>query len=149
MSLDAALLPEEHAPEVLSDLVRRSPEGEREICFAVPDAYCASCIQSIESGLARVPGVTGARVNLTRRQVTIRHDASTDLTALAPAIVRSGYRTFAIDPDDLAGSDPVMSELVRSLAVAGFAAGNIMLFSVSVWAGADAATRDMFHCCRR
>lgn len=145
MSLDAALLPEEHAPEVLSDLVRRSPEGEREICFAVPDAYCASCIQSIESGLARVPGVTGARVNLTRRQVTIRHDASTDLTALAPAIVRSGYRTFAIDPDDLAGSDPVMSELVRSLAVAGFAAGNIMLFSVSVWAGADAATRDMFH----
>ena len=145
MSLDAALLPEEHAPEVLSDLVRRSPEGEREICFAVPDAYCASCIQSIESGLALVPGVTGARVNLTRRQVTIRHDASTDLGALAPAIVRSGYRTFAIDPDDLAGTDPVLSELVRSLAVAGFAAGNIMLFSVSVWAGADAATRDMFH----
>ena len=145
MSMDATILLEESAPEVLSDLVRRNAEGEREICFAVPDAYCATCIESIESGLALVPGVTGARVNLTRRQVTIRHDASTDLGALAPAIVRSGYRTFAIDPDDLAGTDPVLSELVRSLAVAGFAAGNIMLFSVSVWAGADAATRDMFH----
>jgi Cu2+-exporting ATPase len=145
MSLDATIPLEESAPEVLSDLVRRNAEGEREICFAVPDAYCASCIQSIESGLALVPGVTGARVNLTRRQVTIRHEASTDLGALAPAIVRAGYRTFAIDPDDIGGSDPVLSELVRSLAVAGFAAGNIMLFSVSVWAGADAATRDMFH----
>jgi Cu2+-exporting ATPase len=145
MSMDATIPLDEGAPEILSDLVRRTAEGEREICFAVPDAYCATCIEAIESGLARVPGVTGARVNLTRRQVTIRHDASTDLGALAPAIVRSGYRTFAIDPDDVAGTDPVLSELVRSLAVAGFAAGNIMLFSVSVWAGADAATRDMFH----
>ena len=145
MSMDATIPLEESVPEILADLVRRNAEGEHEICFAVPDAYCATCIEAIESGLARVPGVTGAGVNLTRRQVTIRHDASTDLGALVPAIVRSGYRTFAIDPDDLAGTDPVQSELVRSLAVAGFAAGNIMLFSVSVWAGADAATRDMFH----
>lgn len=145
MTVEAAGPPAAHGPELLSDLVRHNGDGEREICFAVPDAYCAACIQSIESGLAAVPGVTGARVNLTRRQVTIRHDASTDLEALAPAILRSGYRTFAIDPADLAEKDPVLSELVRSLAVAGFAAGNIMLFSVSVWAGADQATRDMFH----
>jgi Cu2+-exporting ATPase len=39
----------------------------------------------------------------------------------------------------------VLAELVRAVAVAGFAAGNIMLFSVSVWAGADDATRDLFH----
>ena len=36
-------------------------------------------------------------------------------------------------------------ELLRGLAVAGFAAGNIMLLSVSVWSGAEGATRDLFH----
>ena len=29
--------------------------------------------------------------------------------------------------------------------MAGFAAGNIMLLSVSVWSGAEPATRDLFH----
>jgi len=145
MTIEATAPENDGFPDVLSDLVRHTAEGEREICFAVPDAYCAACIQSIETGLSAVPGVTGARVNLTRRQVTIRHDATTDLNAIAPAIVRSGYRTFAVDAADTAEKDPVLSELVKSLAVAGFAAGNIMLFSVSVWAGADQATRDMFH----
>src|SRR6185437_423509 len=41
--------------------------------------------------------------------------------------------------------DPALSKLLRSLAVAGFAASNIMLLSVSVWSGAEAATRDLFH----
>ena len=38
-----------------------------------------------------------------------------------------------------------MAELVRALAVAGFAASNIMLLSVSVWSGAESTTRDLFH----
>jgi P-type Cu2+ transporter len=57
---------------------------------------------------------------------------------------RAGYAAHLFD----AGADEkdeVLSELVRALGVAGFAAANIMLLSVSVWSGADAATRDFFH----
>ena len=37
------------------------------------------------------------------------------------------------------------SGLLRCLAVAGFGAANIMLLSVSVWAGAEGAPREVFH----
>src|SRR6202008_790656 len=49
---------------------------------------------------------------------------------------------FDVESDN---ADGALSELIRALAVAGFAASNIMLLSVSIWSGADAATRDLFH----
>ena len=45
---------------------------------------------------------------------------------------------FDIESDK---DDGALSELIRALAVAGFAASNIMLLSVSIWSGADAETR--------
>ena len=41
--------------------------------------------------------------------------------------------------------DGTLSELIRALAVAGFAASNIMLLSVSIWSGAETETRNLFH----
>jgi len=41
--------------------------------------------------------------------------------------------------------DSAGRDLLVRLAVAGFAAMNVMLLSVSVWAGAEAATRDLLH----
>ena len=114
--------------------------------FAVPDAHCAACIRSIETALAALPQVESARVNLSKRRVRVAFDpAKGPPSALSPAIRAAGYVNTVIDPADDDTGDPVLRELVRALAVAGFAAGNIMLFSVSVWSGADAATRDLFH----
>jgi len=50
-----------------------------------------------------------------------------------------------LDDGTADSKDATLQELIRALAVAGFAASNIMLLSVSVWAGADAGTRDLFH----
>ncbi|MBN8998375.1 MAG: heavy metal translocating P-type ATPase, partial [Rhizobiales bacterium] len=46
---------------------------------------------------------------------------------------------------DADGRDPVLAELMRALVVAGFGAANVMLLSVSIWAGADHATRALFQ----
>ncbi|HAJ46873.1 MAG TPA: hypothetical protein DCL54_09870, partial [Alphaproteobacteria bacterium] len=53
-------------------------------------------------------------------------------------LARLGFPSKAFDPAALSQTgDEEARLLLRCLAVAGFAAGNIMLFSVSVWAGGD------------
>jgi Cu2+-exporting ATPase len=127
-------------------LARPLGDGTRQLEFAVPDAHCAACIRSIETSLAALPMVAAARVNLTGRRVRVTFDPSAGRPSeLAPAIRSSGYHTYVLDPAEQSSGDPVLGELVRALAVAGFAAGNIMLFSVSIWSGANDATRDLFH----
>jgi Cu2+-exporting ATPase len=116
-----------------------------ESLFAVPTLHCAGCIAKIENGLSKVPGVEGARVNMTAKRVAIRHDP-----ALSPPELKAAIAAIGFDAEPLAdpGVDVAAAEnrgLIRALAVAGFAAMNIMLLSVSIWSGADGATRQMFH----
>ncbi len=132
--------------ESLLALSRAAGDDARQIEFAVPDAYCVTCINAIEGSLQRLPQVKSARVNLSQRWVRVVFRPSDGAIADLPRAIRaSGYRTHALDPVADNRQDSVLNELIRATAVAGFAAGNIMLFSVSIWSGADAATRDMFH----
>jgi Cu2+-exporting ATPase len=111
--------------------------------LSVPGVHCAGCIRTVETGLARIAGVEHVRVNLSTRRasVTWRGAEPPDLLAALQAL---GFPGHATEPDS-DRKDPELSRLVRALAVAGFSAMNIMLLSVSVWSGADAATRIAFH----
>ncbi len=111
--------------------------------FSVPQVHCGLCISTIERVLNALPGVEETRVNLTTKCVSVRWRDDV-APPLVETLSRIGYPAHLVDfsPDD---KDPVMSELIRALAISGFAAGNIMLLSVSVWSGAEAATRDLFH----
>jgi P-type Cu2+ transporter len=116
-----------------------------ETLFAVPAMHCAGCIAKIEKGLAATAGIAGARVNFTAKRVTIVHDPAVTVPDLTQAIARLG---FEAQPLLEALPDAQASEsraLMKALAVAGFAAMNIMLLSVSVWSGAEGGTRDLFH----
>ena len=112
--------------------------------FAVPGMRCAGCISKLENGLAAVPGIAAARVNFTAKQVQISHDPALTAPALLKALAGLGFEASPLG-DALAGPDGEAQQLVKALAVAGFAAMNIMLLSVSVWSGAGGLTRDLFH----
>lgn len=115
-----------------------------ETVLVVPGMHCASCLGKVERGLGALAGVHAARVNLTARQVAVRHDPAVVIPQLIDALGAIG---FAAQPraDELAPPPSAARPLLAPLAVAGFAAMNVMLLSVSIWSGAQGATRDLFH----
>lgn len=117
------------------------------IVLALPGIHCAACIVAVEKELNALPGVKSARVNFSLKRVVV--DAAADVTpqALINATAGIGYEAHELDPSLLAEAnvDQVGRNLLMRLAVAGFAMMNVMLLSVAVWSGAEAATRDLMH----
>ncbi len=126
---------------------RVMPDGTAEYVFSIPQIHCGACISAIEDGLLGVEGVVASRVNLTLRRATVRLDSPERAPGfLFDVIGKIGYKAMPLDMADQAHEQARQSsELLKALAVSGFAASNIMLLSVSVWSGAEGATRDLFH----
>ncbi|MDP3782188.1 MAG: nitrogen fixation protein FixI, partial [Sphingopyxis sp.] len=115
--------------------------------FAVPDIRCAGCIAKLEQGLVRDRRIASARVNFTEKRVHLSCVPDAEMPDLIGAFTTLGFEAHPIG-DALGDADPAAAgsrELLRAVAVAGFAMMNIMLLSVSVWSGATGATRDLFH----
>ncbi len=119
--------------------------------LVVDGVYCGACIATIEKGLRKQAGVRGARVNLASKRVTVEWNEG----ALEPPVILErlealGYPAYPFAAEAL-DSVEIRTEkrLLRCLGVAAFGAMNVMLLSISLWAGADsdqnAATRDLFH----
>ena len=123
-----------------------APARSAELILSLPTAHCAVCISDVERALTAMPGVHAARVNLTLRRVTV--DAP-GLTAddLIPVLAAIGYEAHELDPGALSATaaDRQARDLLMRIGVSGFAMMNIMILSVAVWSGAEAATRDLFH----
>ena len=131
------------APAPMGEL----PEADGRLKLSLPGIHCAGCISGVERGLMAVPGVRAARVNLTLKRATVEADGGVTAGDLIKALGRAGYEAHELDPDALAATetDRTGRELLMRLAVAGFAMMNVMLLSIAVWSGAEAATRDLMH----
>lgn len=126
-------------------LLASKPVGENRRLseLSVPGIHCGGCIRSIETALAALPGVDEARVNLSTKRVRVLWHG-TSPPPLIQTLRARGFDAHVSDFDNRR-EDSTLRRLITALAVAGFAASNIMLLSVSVWSGADATTRDLFH----
>jgi Cu2+-exporting ATPase len=123
-------------------------EGAASVDLMVPGIRCAGCMRAIETGLGKLDGVASARVNLSMRRVRVLYDpAKGSVDAVLEGLSGLGYQARPYDAQAMTeiDRDSAGRDLLVRLAVAGFAAMNVMLLSVSVWSGAEAATRDMLH----
>jgi Cu+-exporting ATPase len=74
--------------------------NDGQIQLAVTGANCASCVNTIESALKSVDGITGAHMNLADRTATATGHA--DPQALIRAVESSGYGASQIEDPDAA-----------------------------------------------
>ena len=132
------------SPEFLVAMAAARPAR---LILSLPSAHCVTCMTTVENGLAAIPGVLSARVNLTLRRVSVEAAADVTAASLVAALARLGYEAHELDPGLLSATetDRQGQDLLLRLGVAGFAMMNVMLFSVAVWSGAPDATRTLFH----
>ena len=140
------------APDIdPAPFVRRDGTGAARLELAVKGVRCAGCISKIENGLKSVPGVEDARVNLSTAKLSVRwRDGLANAEGIVRRVTELGFQAFPYDPDALIKHEDEEGRLLlRCLAVAGFAASNVMFLSIAIWAGLDGemgdGTRTMLH----
>jgi Cu2+-exporting ATPase len=135
----------------LSSFVRRGDDGAARLDLAVDGVDCAACIGEIEAALAQLPGLLRARLNYTNHRLSVEWaEGSLDPASILERLAGIGYRAYPFAANEVEDAEARQARwLLRCVAVAGFAAMNVMLLSVSIWAGEASditpETRDFFH----
>lgn len=134
--------------EGLSAFVQKSGKSQH-LELHVSGAKCAGCLGKIEKAVGALDGVSEARLNLSTGKFNITWQGALPASSIAETVSGLGYGVSAAaetDADELQRKEE--RELLLAMGVAAFAAANIMLLSVSVWAGAGemgANTKQILH----
>jgi P-type Cu+ transporter len=115
-------------------------EGEiSKVTFFIPSIHCSSCIWLLEKLYRLSPAITNSRVNFVKKQVTIIfNNKDISLRQVAELITSVGYEPEinlkSLD-EKVQASDN--RKLYLKIAIAGFAFGNSMLFSLPDYLDSD------------
>jgi len=130
---------------------RSSTPTTHTLYLMVQGIHCAACVWLIEHILQQQDHVIHARVNMSTRRLTLTWTGDIDEgNRLAHLVSQLGYRLIPFSQEIIdAEQNQEVKFLLWCLAIAGFAAGNIMLLSVGLWTTTEeimgVATRSFLH----
>jgi len=125
-------------PEIQNQFLR-SPGGDlREASLMLEGITCAACIWLNEQYLAGLPGVEQVRVNYATQRALVRWDnTQIRLSEILQAVQKIGYRALPYNPDQQQELHRRQRrQQQRRLAVAGLFGMQVMMLSISLYAGA-------------
>lgn len=129
---------------------RSEGRSTRTVSLIIENMQCGACMGNVERALRAREGVVSARASLAAKRVAVTYDEEkVEPLQLIEVLDGSGYRAAeSVGSADEAATARA-DDLLRRLGVAGFASSNVMLLSVSVWAGVasdmDASAQGLFH----
>jgi Cu2+-exporting ATPase len=111
-------------------------EAPATLTLAIENMHCGGCLRSVERAALKVPGVRTARASLAAKRVSIVYDPGrAGARDVIDALNGAGFAAASIEAAKQNRDDARQNYLLRRVAVAGFAAMNIMLISIAVWSG--------------
>ena len=121
-------------------------EGSRnKVTLYLPSIHCAACIWLLEKMEQLNPGVYRSEVNFLRKEVTIHFNSDVvSLKELVILLEDLGYPADLQRDRTKREGGKESKKLLLKLGVAGFAFGNIMLFSFPEYLSLDDASLDSF-----
>ncbi|HET7401022.1 MAG TPA: heavy metal translocating P-type ATPase metal-binding domain-containing protein, partial [Usitatibacter sp.] len=127
------------APAVRAHFVREVSPASAEADLLLDGLGCAACAWLVEKALARVAGVTAARVNYATRRANVRFDPRLALpSALLAAVREVGYAAWPYEESRLALIEArERRTLLRRLWVAGLAMMQVMMYAVPAYLARD------------
>jgi Cu2+-exporting ATPase len=126
-------------------------DGNHSVNLLVDGMHCPSCVAIIENGLKKQAAVQAARLNLSTKRLLVTWKGAIELGDQWIELINAmGYRSVPFDPETAETAEKKEEKfLLRCLAVAGFASGNLMLFSIPLWISDGVemgqSTRTFFH----
>ncbi len=111
--------------------VRKANDGSWSIIMKLPDIHCAACVWLLEKLPDMLEGVTGARINYLRKQLTVSARPGVSVARLIQLVADLGYAPdFSRESKATQKLTAYDKSLLRRMALAAFAFGNAMLFSL-------------------
>ncbi len=112
------------------------------ITLRLPAIHCIACVWLLENLFRLQPGIGASQVNFPRKELSIAFSTqSLKLSEVFSLLASLGYEPDLKLADlDQAPASRVPRRLWMQIGLAGFAFGNLMLFSIAIYFGLDAFT---------
>ena len=134
-------------PVVQEKLFDYADKTQAKITLHLPAIHCVACVWLLENLFKLNPGIGYSQVNFSRREAAILFEpAKIELSELAALLTSIGYEPeLTLGEMDKSATSPLGKKAWLQMGLAGFGFGNIMLMSLPVYFGLDAANGPWFR----
>ena len=126
-------------PDIVAQLLTFSGESVARATFSIPGIHCSSCLWLLEHLYRIHPGIRQTRVDFLKKQLYLTYNpARLSLRQVVELLSSLGYEPLiSLNDGQQTGAKTTNRAFLYRLGVAGFCAGNIMLFSFPEYLGLD------------